>query len=93
MILRQEISKIEDSVTEGSKTEAFKDYQKRQTLRLYEMPAVTHVPVKEEDFVEEGVQVEFKVKSQVRPLILYRIVFISKLNYPDCLNSSEILAV
>jgi small-conductance mechanosensitive channel len=96
--LETEVSKIEDSKTEASKneaskTEAFKDYQKRQTLRLYEMPEVTHVPVKEEDFVEEGVQVEFKVKSQVRPLILYRIVFISKLNYPDCLDSSDILSV
>ena len=77
--LETEVSKIEDSMTGASEKEAFKDYRKRQTLRLYEMPEVTHVPVKEEDFVEVGVRVEFKVKSQVCPLILYRINIEAKL--------------
>jgi small-conductance mechanosensitive channel len=76
--LETEVLKVMESRTEASKREAsetaaFEDYQKHQTLRLYKMPVVTYVPVKEGDFVEGGVLVDFQVKYQVRPLILYRI--------------------
>jgi small-conductance mechanosensitive channel len=82
--LEIEVSKIEDPKPEASKKEAsetvfFKDYQTHQTLRLYEPPKVIHVSVKEEDFVEVGVQVDFQVRSQVRPLILCRIHIVAKL--------------
>lgn len=80
--LETEVLKVMESRTEASKekaSEAFKDYQKHQTLRLYKMPVVTHVPVKEGDFVEGGVQVDFQVKAQVCPLILYRIHIEAKL--------------
>jgi hypothetical protein len=82
--LKKEVSKIEDSETEDSETEDsepedFKHYQKHQTLKLYKMPRVTLAPVKEEDFVEGGIQVEFKVKPQVHPLILFRINVEAKL--------------
>jgi small-conductance mechanosensitive channel len=92
--LKKEVSKIQDSETEDSETDdsetddsetedsepnAFKHYQKHQTLRLYKMPRVTLAAVKEEDFVEGGIQVEFKVKPQVHPLILFRINVEAKL--------------